>query len=1198
MLKLHRKDLLILAAAALMLVLCTSVFGQCTQPPSNLVAWWPGDGNTGDIIGNSNGVHVGTATYAAGKVGQAFSFDGTNYVEVADSPVLRPTTYTVDAWIYPTVVSGNHNVVFKGDHEYAMQIRNGKVVFASKSANGTYAEFQGSLDVPVNAWSHIAITQDATIKRIYVNGDLDPVTQQQDGHYTSNLGPLRIGTHNNIFEFFYGLIDEVDIIARPLTQAEIQAIYNAGSAGKCHTCISPPAEMIHWYRGENNASDEVFGQNGTLENGLAFGPGMVGNAMYFDGVDDAVGNPNYLSYIKDSFTMEFWANPNATRNVTPESTTGSTGIGGQRYAIMPQWGGSGGEAGAGVSVGTNGISVFEHADGYMPSTLVWDGAISGWTHIAVVYESKTPKLYVNGELVRTGLTSTRTFVYPSRGLGTIPSQPEYGPYGGALDEVKIYSRALSQNEVRGIFGTGSLGTCPLSCTQQPGQMTAWWRGDDNGLDSAGSNHAWLAGGVAFGNAVVNRGFVFDGNNDYIRVPASAGVDVGSASGLTADAWIRYDDAGGDPLRPILEWSGEPGDAGGFGSHIYLSAAAGVLFVNLVDTGGAFHVFETAPGAVTPGAFYHVAVTYDKTTGEARIYRNGEMMANSNLGIFTPMTAKNLYIGGRITDVYGGPQYRFVGTIDEVQLFSRPLSQSEIGAIYGSRRYGLCTPTELIDGCAAIPNGLTNWWRGQGTALDYRKANHASLMNGTTFVNGMLGNAFAFDGIDDYVSAPAFDMRSNWSVEGWVNPTSCSDDRHCTIFGRTNGTPDGLLIAFFGVSHPDNYEFGLNIGDGSVWQLALRSGSKYQFGSWYHVAATKSGDTYSLYVNGVLRDQKTVAGVSGVYQSREVRLGLWNYGTAAYLQGRIDEVSVYKRPLSPLEVWSLFTAGELGYTKCAGDQTMADMDGDMLSDLAVFRPSGASGAEWWWLKSTGGNGAVQFGASTDTVVTADYTGDGKTDIAFWQPSTGFWYVLRSEDLTYYAFPFGGTGDVPVPADYDGDGRADAAVFRASNTTWYISRTTGGTGIVQFGAAGDKPVVDDYDGDGKADIAVFRPNGTGGAEWWIAQSSGGVFATQFGQPTDKAVPADYTGDGRADIAFWNPATGYWFVLRSDDYSYYAFPFGAAGDLPVPADYDGDAKTDAGVYRPATSNWFISRSKDGLLIRQFGSAGDVPVPNTVVR
>src|SRR5690606_3088539 len=103
---------------------------------------------------------------------------------------------------------------------------------------------------------------------------------------------------------------------------------------------------------------------------------------------------------------------------------------------------------------------------------------------------------------------------------------------------------------------------------------------------------------------------------------------------------------------------------------------------------------------------------------------------------------------------------------------------------------------------------------------------------------------------------------------------------------------------------------------------------------------------------------------------------------------------------------------------------------------------------------------------------------------WRPSTGEWFVLRSEDFTYYAFPFGSDGDVAMPADYDGDGKADAAVFRPSTGMWYAIRSTdGGVTSTQFGAAGDRPVAADYDGDGTDDIAVFRPNGTNGAEWWL-------------------------------------------------------------------------------------------------------------------
>ncbi len=281
----------------------------------------------------------------------------------------------------------------------------------------------------------------------------------------------------------------------------------------------------------------------------------------------------------------------------------------------------------------------------------------------------------------------------------------------------------------------------------------------------------------------------------------------------------------------------------------------------------------------------------------------------------------------------------------------------------------------------------------------------------------------------------------------------------------------------------------------------------------------------------------------------------------------------------------------------GGRAPFDFDGDGKTDLSIYRPAVG---EWWYERSSnGGNFAAQFGSSTDTTVAADHTGDGRVDIAFWRPSTGTWFVLRSEDMSFYAFPFGSSSDVTVPADYDGDGKADAAVFRPATNTWYIQRSTGGTDIVAFGGTGDKTVPADYDGDGKADIAIFRPNGASGTEWWIRRSSNGsVYALAFGVSGDKPVQGDFTGDGKADVAFWRPASGNWFILRSEDLSFYSFPFGAAGDLPVAGDYDGDGKFDAGVFRPSNATWFVQRSTAGTLIRQFGTTGDLPLPNSYVR
>lgn len=95
----------------------------------------------------------------------------------------------------------------------------------------------------------------------------------------------------------------------------------------------------------------------------------------------------------------------------------------------------------------------------------------------------------------------------------------------------------------------------------------------------------------------------------------------------------------------------------------------------------------------------------------------------------------------------------------------------------------------------------------------------------------------------------------------------------------------------------------------------------------------------------------------------------------------------------------------------------------------------------------------------------------------------------------------------------------------------------------------------------------------------------------------MQGDYTGDGKADAAFFRPSSGEWFIIRSEDSSFYSVPFGANGDQPVPGDYDGDGKFDTAVFRPTSSTWFVNRTSAGILITAFGVAGDKPLPNVFV-
>lgn len=243
--------------------------------------------------------------------------------------------------------------------------------------------------------------------------------------------------------------------------------------------------------------------------------------------------------------------------------------------------------------------------------------------------------------------------------------------------------------------------------------------------------------------------------------------------------------------------------------------------------------------------------------------------------------------------------------------------------------------------------------------------------------------------------------------------------------------------------------------------------------------------------------------------------------------------------------SKFTFPWLHHTSVA---RQLDFDNDAESDIVSFE-------EGKWAI---GKKKQELGKAGDIAVSADYNGDGKTEMAVFSPAEGKFTIEGGKVVK-----LGKVGDIPVCGDWDGDGFADVAVYRPSNLTWYFD----GLDSIKFGNKNGIPVPADYDGDGILDVCFFRKDNS------LWQSSLGNIPLEVKHtPGDIPVPGDYNGDGKAEMAVYRPATQQWLINFNTP-----IQFGKPGDIPAPGNYLNDGKTYPAVYR------------DGKIILQSGKVID---------
>jgi hypothetical protein len=539
-------------------------------------------------------------------------------------------------------------------------------------------------------------------------------------------------------------------------------------------------------------------------------------------------------------------------------------------------------------------------------------------------------------------------------------------------------------------------------------LVGWWAGEGNANDSSSQGNVGnVLSGITFVPGVDGQAFQFDGSTGAIIVPPSASLAVQS---FTIEAWINPSDV--SIPRPILEYN-DPGQ------YTYVSfwyginpggvGVPGALYGIVRDANPQNYMdFGTVGNLLPPNQWSHVAWTFDTVALTTSLYLNGVNVATRTFPApLHPTTTLSANIGLRpegTLDLWGGR--RHIGGLDEVSVYNRALSASEIQAIYGAGSAGKCTTTtpsppviyaqptnqtafagqtvtmtvgaygtaplgyvwsfngSPIDSatnssivltnvqqsqsgsyvvqvtnsvgstnslaatltvnptppCAGPASGLVSWWQAEGNGLDAFGGNNAIVSNSITYIPGVVGQAFNFDGVTGAVVIPPSPNLAvqSLTIEGWIKPTDVSNARPIVEYGAAGELTDvsfwysyvpGALYAIVRDANPANY-----------MQLSS-AGGLIAPNQWSHVAFTLDlvSNVAKLFLNGAPVAINNFQVSLHPHTLTTVNLGLRAVGSADLLAGRrhmggMDEISIYARALSPEEISAIYNAGSLG--KCS------------------------------------------------------------------------------------------------------------------------------------------------------------------------------------------------------------------------------------------------------------------------------------------
>jgi hypothetical protein len=406
-----------------------------------------------DASGNQNTGTITGATRTSGKFGNALKFDGvSNLVKVnASSSLNVPSAMTLEAWVNPTAAQTAWRTIIQRELVAYWLHASSRSEPLRPATGGTFdgreSWFSGPNGIPANSWTHLASTYDGSTLRLYVNGKLVG-NGVVIGSIQASSSPLWIGGMLPFGEFFEGLIDEVRVYNRALSEPEIQADMNISIEGATTASPAPPptsptqgptaSGLVAAFGFEESSGASAFDASGNQNTGNITGAtrtsGKFGNALEFDGSNNSVKvNASASLNLSSAMTLEAWVYTNADQNgwrtiIQREKVAYWLHASSRSEPLRPATGGTFG-----------GREVWFSAPNGIP--------VNSWTHLASTYDGSTLRLYVNGNLVGNGVVtgSIQTNSSPLWIGGVAP----FGEcFQGRIDEVRIYNRALSQSEIK------------------------------------------------------------------------------------------------------------------------------------------------------------------------------------------------------------------------------------------------------------------------------------------------------------------------------------------------------------------------------------------------------------------------------------------------------------------------------------------------------------------------------------------------------------------------------------------------------------------------------------------------------------------------------------------------------------------------------------------------------------------------------